>query len=109
MSVQEFVTGTRLTIVRPLAEGYLNNSPDGLCWLLNLVATGIGPSHFIIIWEVCDACTLIVDSGNELHYCSQTQKYCMTNIPLNTVTQIKLTICYMASRRVHCVSLCLKN
>jgi len=93
MSVQEYVTGTRLTTVRPLAEGYLNNSPDGLWWQLNLVATEMGLSHFISIWEVCDASTLIVDSGNELHYCSQTQKYCMTNIQLNTVTQIKLTIC----------------
>jgi len=47
---------------------------DGLWWwYLNLVATGISisVSYFIIVWEVSEACILIVDNGNELHHCSQ--------------------------------------
>jgi len=84
---------------------------DGLWWYLNLVAhrgrsisRPIPVSYFIIVWEVSDAFILIVDNGNELHYCSQTQKYCMTNILCNTVT-----LPYLIIVIVHCVSLCLKN
>jgi len=56
---------------------------DDLWRYLNLVATrviwvGLPISCFIIVWAVSD-------NGNELQYCSQTQKYCMTNIPFNTV------------------------
>ena len=52
---------------------------DGLLWYLNLVATGVGlllipVVCFIVVWEVSDTCILIVDNGNELHYCSQTQQ-----------------------------------
>jgi len=56
--------------------------------------------------EVPDTCilNLITDNGNELHYCSQTQKYCMTNISFNIVT-LPYSIVI-----IHCsVNLCLKN
>jgi len=67
------------------------------------ISTRNSVGYFIVVWEVSDMCILIVDNGNELHYCSQTQKYCMRNVSFHTVTLSYLILI------IHCVSLCLKN
>jgi len=85
---------------------------DGPWWYLNLVAhrgrsisRPIPVSYFIIVWEVSDAFILIVDNGNELHYCSQTQKYCMTNIFMqychtSVLNNCDCTLCESVSQKM---------
>jgi len=73
----------------------------------NLVATVVGQVHvsyFIFVWEVSNACILIVDNDCELHYCSQTEKYCMRNITFNTdalpsILDCDCTLCEPVSQK----------
>jgi len=55
----------------PRSQTFLT-AMDGHWWYLNLVATdAISPvTCCIFVWEVSDACILIVDNSNELHCCS---------------------------------------